>query len=251
MYQLPKLSNTPELIHAFSDKSDGNMAVKFGAESEVYENRAGFLRKLKIETRQAVLMEVQHGTDIEFIDKGDSGKGMLPDVPGYKVDALVAMEDGVFPFLLVGDCLPIIMYDPQNRVTALAHLGWRNTDQKFIELLVSELKKECGTVPADLTVGIGPSIRKESYIYKEGEVAERNLKWGSEFLIPIGRGNIAVDIAGYNIAQIVETGVKLDNIEISEVNTAQDQNYFSHYRSARIKREAEGRIATVVGMVWK
>ncbi len=241
----------PELTHAFSDKSDGNMAVRFGAEDEVYRNRVEFLKKLKIETRQTVLMEVQHGTDIEFVDKGDGGKGMLPDVPGYKVDALVAMEDGVFPFLLVGDCLPIVLYDPKNRVIALAHLGWRNTDQRFVELLIGELKKECGTDPADLIAGIGPSIRKESYIFKEGEIAERNLKWGSEFLIPIGRGNVAVDIAGYNIAQIMGTGVKLDNIEISERDTAQDENYFSHYRSARIKEEVEGRIAAVVGMVWK
>ncbi len=251
MYQLPKLSKTPELVHAFSDKSDGNMAVKFGAEDEVYGARAEFLKKLGIETRQAVLMEVQHGTDIEFVDEGDGGKGMLPDVPGYKVDALVAMEDGIFPFLLVGDCLPTVLYDPKNRVVALAHLGWRNTDQRFVELLISELKKECGTNPADLIVGIGPSIRKESYIFKQSEITERNLKWDKEFLIPIGGGNIAVDIAGYNIAQIVEAGVKLDNIEISEADTAQDQNYFSHYRSARIKREAEGRIAAVAGMVWK
>ncbi|HEY4526139.1 MAG TPA: laccase domain-containing protein [Candidatus Paceibacterota bacterium] len=250
MYQLPKLSQIPGLIHAFSDKEDGNMAVKFGPEEEVYKNRSRFLKKLNIESRQAVLMEVQHGTDIQFVDEGDGGKGVLPDVPGYKVDALVAEEDKIFPFLLVGDCLPIILYDNKNRVTALAHLGWRNTDKKFIQLLIEELKKECGTNASDLMVGMGPAIHKESYVFGEDEIADRKLNW-SQFLIPMEKGRVAVDIIGYNLTQMTEVGIRPENIEISKIDTAQSSNYFSHYRSARIKKDPEGRIAAIAGMAWK
>ncbi|MFH0890559.1 MAG: laccase domain-containing protein [Candidatus Liptonbacteria bacterium] len=250
MYKLPKFSKLPGLLHAFSDKSDGNMAVRFGQAEEVYQNRENFLKELGTEGRRAVLMEIQHGTDIVFVDEGDGGKGVLPDVAGYKADALIAAEDGIFPFLLIGDCLPIVVYDPKMKVLGLAHLGWRNTDKRFIQLVIEKMKKECGTNPPDLFIGIGPAIHKGSYLLSGAEIAERKLDWPG-FINPVVKNKFGLDLVGYNLAQIKEMGVVSGRIEMSRIDTAASKKYFSHYRSARNIGEKEGRIAAVAGMVWE
>lgn len=246
MYQLPRLIKNKNLIHAFSDKSDGNMALKFGPEEEVQGSRTAFLGRLGIEERQAVLMEVQHGTGIQFVDAGDGGKGILPDVPGYKVDALIAAEDGIFPFLLIGDCLPVVIYEPEAKITALVHLGWRNTDKRFVQLVIKEMEKEYSATPEKMLVGIGPAIHKESYIFSGDEIRERKLNWPG-FLVPMGKDKTGIDIIGYNIAQLKEIGISSENIETSHIDTAASASYFSHYRS-RTSTEPEGRIAAVAGM---
>ncbi len=61
-------------------------------------------------------------------------------------------------------------------------------------------------------------------------------------------GQTTVDIVGYSKRQLIEAGVKEENIEVSDIDTAADSTFFSHYRSKKTG-EAEGRFATVVGMV--
>ena len=108
------------------------------------------------------------------------------------------------------------------------------------------MQKEFHTDPADLIVGIGPSIHKESYIFPSPTIQENNPNW-QPYLTHLPDNQTSIDLTDYNRDQLINAGVPKSNIEISLVDTNKDPNFFSHYRSKRTN-EPEGRFMTVISM---
>ncbi|MAG59573.1 hypothetical protein CMO96_02165 [Candidatus Woesebacteria bacterium] len=244
MYQLPKLQKVKNLTHGFSTRQDGNVSFRFGKEDEVLKNRENFLKQLSISPKNCVKMTLEHSTDIEVVDKNHLGRGMFKE-DSIGADALITKEKGIFLFVMVADCLPIILYDPPGEKVALVHAGWQGTDKKFLEKVVQRFS-DLGSNPADIIVGIGPGIHKESYIHKDPE--QKQKKDWEPFLKDLDDGQTEIDIVGYNIQQLVDSGVLKRNIEVSSIDTAKSKDFFSHYRVMRTG-EPEGRFAAVVGMI--
>lgn len=244
VYQLPKLKKIKSLIHGFSTKQEGNMSLSFGVDKEVYKNREQFLRLFNTSPENCVKMTLQHGTNIEVVGKNHKTRGMFQE-NSIVADALITKEKGMFLFLVVADCLPIIFYDPVKTLAGLAHVGWKGTDQKLAKKVVQKLSK-LGSHPKDLLVGIGPGIHKKSYVHKDPSQNRRE-NW-KPFLQDLPDGQTAIDIVGYNVQQTIDAGIPKENIEVSDINTAVSDDFFSHYRSKRTG-EPEGRFAAVVGMV--
>jgi YfiH family protein len=189
-------------------------------------------------------MSVLDSGEIKVIDT-DTPVGIGKEEK-IRADALVTGKKGLFLFLLIADCLPVILYDPTRGVLALAHCGRKSTGDKLLQKVIDLLKDEFGTDPGDLIAGIGPGIHVESY--KLEDFPERHLDDWKDFISEGRDGSAAVDLVSYNKLQLAESGVKEENIEISPIDTATDVNFFSHYRSRR-NGEPEGRFAAVVGIV--
>ena len=62
-----------------------------------------------------------HGTDALIVDRpveeGDAFEG------GW--DALVTDQPGLMVTVRTADCVPVLLYDPERRVVAAIHAGWR------------------------------------------------------------------------------------------------------------------------------
>ncbi len=243
MSRLQKPKNTQSLIHEFSSLEDGNMSFLWGEENKVLENRERFFEKNGIDSAQCVVMSVWDENIIEEVTH-DTPKGVKKD-DSIKADALITREKGIAFFLLTADCLPIVLFDPEKKVVALVHAGWKSTDAKLCVRVIEILEKKYGSNPADIVVKIGPGIHKESYVFKKN-MREYSNEW-SPFLEYVPGGGVMVDIVGYNRKQLLDTGIRESNIKISEIDTGQDKRFFSHHR-AKKTGEKEGRFATVVMM---
>jgi hypothetical protein len=251
MYCLPKLKLLKNLTHAFFEKTEGNMSFKWGGDrDEVLKNRQNFLKKLNLSSKDCVTIWPTDKLEILTVGARDKGLGMTgEDVP--EADALITADRGVFLFLLFGDCLPVIFFDPVKHVVALAHLGWKSTENKLAEKVLSELGKKYGSRLSDLTVALGPGIHKDSYCKGTGDWLGRDhndLESWKNFSERLPDGRLAINLVGYNLKQLVEAGVSAENIEVSEMDTAASDRFFSHYRS-RKTGEKEGRSAAVVGII--
>lgn len=252
MYKLRGLKKFSNLIHACSEKSDGNMSFRWGEKEEVLGNRRKFLGSLGIRPRDSVAMFLQHGTEIALVDPPHSKImwGMDESSCGEEAltaDCLITKSKNVFLFVLTGDCLPIVFYDPFRKLVGLAHVSRINTSLLFVRKIVRRFEEE-GSRPENITVVIGPGVRKKSYAFDRDELAKRvagHDGW-KDFLISLPDGKIGIDLVGYNMHQLVSAGVLPENIEVAEVDTIADKNFFSHYRS-RKTGEKEGRMATIVG----
>lgn len=78
-------------------------------------------------------------------------------------DALITDSPGLLLAVQVADCLPILLADPERRVVAAIHAGWRGTAQRITEKTVGRMQLEFGCEPRRLRVAIGPGIHACCY----------------------------------------------------------------------------------------
>lgn len=76
--------------------------------------------------------------------------------PGF--DALITAEPRAGLLIKTADCQGVMLFDPEKRVLALAHAGWRGSVQDILGATVRRMNAEFGCRPADLLAGIGPSL---------------------------------------------------------------------------------------------
>lgn len=222
------------------------MSFSWGGETEVAGNKREFLKEAQIPLGQCVQMEILDDVVIREIDNPHGGRTMARG-GAVKSDALVTNKRGIFLFLIVADCLPVIFYDKKQSIIALAHLGWKSTDKDLAQEVVRFMHYKYWTQPEDLIVGIGPGVHKESYVFQKPFQRKLGDGW-KEFLVDCPGDSLAMDVVGYNRKQLLDTGVPEENIEISDVDTAASRDFFSHCRSQKTG-EREGRFAAVVGMI--
>lgn len=157
---------------------------------------------------------------------------------GY--DAFVTDVPGVCLITAHADCIPVQLYDPDRKVIAAVHAGWRGTAlgiaAKAAELM--KAKYDCRNIRGY----IGPGI-SECCFETDTDVPEamrEAFKWANEY-ISEGRaaGKFYVDLKGVNKRQLEEAGVR--NIEVSDICTCCNENFCSHRRNPAVNlRMASG-----------
>lgn len=237
------MENNKNIICATSRREDGNMGSKYGEINEVIHNRKTFLEKHGLRLEDSVKMKVEHGEKITIVD---STNKISVQNPHLLTEALITKEKNLTLFLTTGDCLPVALYDTDKQVIALAHLGWRPTNNKLAVKVIEKMKNEFSSDPSNIIVHIGPGIHKESYVFENP--IQKNLHEWQPFLTDTPNGETLIDLVGYNKHQLLNAGIKEENIFIDSTNTAISDKYFSHYRSIKTG-ELEGRFATILAMI--
>lgn len=157
---------------------------------------------------------------------------------GY--DAFVTDVPGVCLITAHADCIPVQLYDPDRKVIAAVHAGWRGTAlgiaAKAAELM--KAKYDCRNIRGY----IGPGISKCCFETDTDvpQAMREAFKWANEY-ISEGRaaGKFYVDLKGVNKRQLEEAGVR--NIEVSDICTCCNENFCSHRRDPAVNlRMASG-----------
>jgi polyphenol oxidase len=198
-----------KFVFMWSRVGDGNMSLKYGDKETVIKNRQKFLGNI-----DPVILSLSGGTEIAEVTKNDCGKMI-------EADAAITNEVGVGLFMVVGDCFPVVIFDPTKNMLAMVHCGRSGIEGKIVNRVIERLSDK-GVNASNLVVKIGPGIRKESYVVDEQHI----------------------DLLGLLMKQLDECGVKSENIEDCGIDTYEDTNYFSHYRAKR-NNQSEGRFGVV------
>lgn len=82
-------------------------------------------------------------------------------------DAIITNEKEVIIGVFTADCVPIILIDEINGVSAAIHSGWRGTFESITFKTIEKMKSEYSCDPANIKVFIGPHIRKCCYEISE------------------------------------------------------------------------------------
>ena len=108
-----------------------------------------------------------HGSRVAIVER----PGMTrEELEGY--DAFVTNRPGVAIGVRTADCVPVLLYDPVERVMAAVHAGWKGTVLHISEGALEAMGQEFGSRPSELKTVIGPSIGPDSFQVGE-EVAEK------------------------------------------------------------------------------
>lgn len=224
-----------------STVADGNMSFAWGEKSVVLNSRKKFLTAHMVPVDAVAVMHVEHGNKIVHV-KPETARGT--DNEGILCDALIANDPASVLFLLTADCFPCVLFDPISKTRALLHLGWKPTHLRLPEKVARNFS-ETLHIPLDrVLVWFGPGILPQSYV-TQNPSQQSDERW-KQFLHPIG-GGVSVDVQGYACKQLIDIGVRSENISRNTIDTNKDVRYFSHTRDRASGNE--GRFATVVQLL--
>ena len=212
-----------KLIVALSSVDDGNMKYGIGdSDKKVDSNRKRFLDELGIAQDQMVIWGVSYETD-SFLRYVKLRSG----VKELDIDGVATNLKNKAIFLLLGDCVGAVMYDPKKKVMMVSHLGRQSTEQYGAKYSVEFMKEAYGSEAKDIMIWLGPSPNKDSY--------------------PLWKFNNR-SLQEVNIEHFVLAGVRRENIVASDVDTITNKNYFSHSEFLKGDDSRGGRFAIVAMM---
>jgi hypothetical protein len=209
-----------------------NMSPFSGDNVEHQSENLNLLKK-KLNSTDLIIPFQTHGTEIgiineDFIQKNFAERADLLN----GVDALITKEPNVCIGVTTADCVPLIFYDPQLEVIAVAHAGWRGTCGRIAEKVVKRMQEEFGSHPQHINVVIGPSI--SGTVYNVGTELIDNFSSAGFPVSEIFNTNnelIYLDLWKANQWLLESMGVPADHIQISEICTyTQHEKFFSARR---------------------
>jgi hypothetical protein len=87
----------------------------------------------------------------------------LAGEPYQQADAILTNVPGVALFMRFADCVPILLWEPFNRVVGIVHAGWQGTIKQVVVQAVLMMQAYYGCDPANIRSAMGPSIAAHHY----------------------------------------------------------------------------------------
>lgn len=217
----------PELVLAISTRDNGPMKIQGNLLNKflVKKNQKNFFNTLNIKNEKVVRAGLIHGSEVVIVK--DDTKG----IP--QADGLITNHKDIFLSITVADCLPIFIYDPDNKVICLIHAGWKGLQKNILSIAIQKLVNSFDSNPSNIIVGIGPGISKCHFEVLE-DVA--NI-FKNSFPKTIERraGKIFLDLKFIAKEQLKHLGLQNKNIEVSQACTyCQENKYYSYRRDKYI-----------------
>lgn len=149
---------------------------------------------------------------------------------GY--DALITNQKGVILEIRTADCLPMLIIDPNNRIIAAVHAGWRGSLLNLAKKAVNKMKELFGSNEEDLFIGFGPSIGPCCYEVGSDVLRparKRYPEW-TDIIEERGEGKGMFNLQEFNKRQLVALGVRNDRIFSANLCTSCNPDLFPSYR---------------------
>jgi YfiH family protein len=184
----------------------------------------------KIKTCDIILPEQTHSKDVYIADEKDKGAGVCKDaIPS--VDALITDKKKVFVAVKTADCVPIIIYDELREVVAAVHSGREGTRKNIVGETLKILMQNYKCKPENIIIKLGAGIC--------GKCQEVGQDVFNEFTesTKIPQQFPFIDNYIVILQNIIDTGVLEENIEVSEICTLEDEQYYSFRRDGTKERQ--------------
>ena len=240
-------------LNAFSTRqtSDSNEFTlgHFNAEQreQMLANRSRFKAAVGAPDATLVTAKQIHSADVRSIANHEDA-AQAPQ-PG---DALTANLSNVLLGIQTADCMPIIIVDERTRAFAGIHAGWRGTWQEIVARTVARMQLEYDSCPEDLHAALGPAICAENFEVGPEVLGQfrSKFRYAHELISheqPNGKGHI--DLNRCNAQQLLDAGVRPENIYDSTLCTVARNDLFFSYRKERGHEQYVGRLMCVVGQI--
>lgn len=219
--------------------------------SAVTENYKILSQRLGFDVDNFVTTYQTHTTNIHHVTEEEKGQGLFSGKRNKEeIDALITNVAGINLTIFGADCVPIFFLDPIKKVIGMAHAGWRGTVNGISAKMVEEMKKGYGVNPADLLVGIGPSIGKCCFQVDDSVVSlfRRNFAFADQVIFddPTEEGKYKIDLWDTHVRLLHGLGIKKEKIEISGLCTmCRTDLFYSH----RVMGNARGNMAGVMTLL--
>ena len=246
--QSPLLSKLPGVRHAFFTRQGGvsegvydSLNVGVGSRDDpgaIQENRARAAATLGVQPDALLTCYQIHSTIAVAAD--------APFAERPQADGVVTASADLACGALSADCAPILFADPQARVVAACHAGWKGALGGVVESTVA-LMIDQGARRERIVAAVGPCIAQASYEvgdeFRDRFVGESG--GAARFFGPGRSGKHQFDLPGFVQSRLGESGV-LQAEWIGRDTCAEEDLFFSNRRVV-LRGEADyGRLLSAI-----
>jgi YfiH family protein len=188
-----------------------NLALHVGDDpASVLENRRRVAAAAGADLADTVFCEQVHGRDVTVVSAADRGRGTLRrDDAILATDAVVTCDPGTVLVVMVADCVPIVLLDPQAGVLGCVHAGWRGTVAGVTGAALHAMRS-LGARPDRMVAAIGPAIAADRYQVGPDVTGAAQRQFGPDLTgiaRPDGAGGWLFDLPAANRRALREAGV--------------------------------------------
>jgi len=179
---------------------------------------------------QAIFLKQVHG------DRVVSAEALTGET---EADGLKTKRPGQWIAVSTADCLPVLFFDPVQRVAVALHAGWRGSVRNIAGKGVRNLVFNEGSRPEDLLVGMGPAISPCCFEVgpEAADAVRQQTPYGEQVLRAKGGGKWWLDLPLLNRHQMRDAGVPDAQIQAVARCTCCDPKHFLSYRRDHKKGE--------------
>lgn len=146
----------------------------------------------------------------------------------------------------MADCPILIAEDRKKGYTGIVHCGIYHINRGLPKEFIKKMIEKYHSNPEDIYLYIGSFIKKESYIYDSyPKIATNNKVWKDAIIKK--EDGYHIDLLKAITNQIEEYHIA--EIKVSEIDTAKDKNYASHYAAVHGDNKKLGQ--NIVGFYYK
>jgi YfiH family protein len=222
--------------HISSQRSDKIEGLHLGAFSHgddvsVKENYFLLFDTLGWDGNHLAIARQVHGTRVMTVGE----PGVYPDC-----DGLVTNITGLTIGIQVADCAAIVLFEPEARIAAALHAGWRGAVSGIVFDGLNSMMNLGGDASKVLAY-ISPCISLQNF-----EVGAEVAKlFPDEFCDYTSFDKPHVDLSGFVASQLKSKGVLEKNIESSNHCTFAEDQFYSYRR----ERESAGRMLALIKII--
>jgi len=242
----PKLNNFENIRHGIFTRTHGfsqgdynslNGGLSVGDnKTSVTENRKAIARCM--DTQKLIFANQVHKAGILVFKKNDVSRPSKTDASPLSGDAMISDIPGKSLAIQLADCQGILLYDPQNKVIANVHSGWRGSIKNILGTCVASMKTEFGCRPENIYAGISPSLGPccSEFIHYRHEIPQRYWRYKNT--------SDYFDFWKISFHQLLNAGLSPQHLEISNICTKCNSHLFFSFR----KKNQTGRFVSVIGL---
>lgn len=257
LFQISPLLERAGAIHGFTTRLGGvsegiyaslNLGTGRGDDPQkVRENYRRVCAALGVDREKLVFSNQVHRDAVRPVTLADAGKGLDRKVD-YEADGLITNALGITLMVFGADCLTILLYDPEQRVIAAVHAGWRGTALGIAVRAVEAMVRDYGCEAKNILAAIGPGISKccfetgsEVPQAMTGALGEDALPYIKE----LDGGKYKVDLKGLNALWLRRSGLMDTSVDISsDCTLCSPEKYWSH-RYAKGERGSQAALISL------
>ncbi len=194
---------------------------------DVAANRARAAAAFGVGLDTMVFARQVHGATAALVGPEDRGRGTVSEddaVPD--ADILVTVSPGVTLVIMVADCLPLALVDPEARVLAAVHAGWRGTAAGAVAVALDAMLGR-GARTERVIAFLGPAVDAARYqvsdeVHHALSHAAHPAPLDPAVARPDGPGHWLVDLPAANRRQLLDRGIRAEHIVECGASTGDD-----------------------------
>lgn len=210
--------------------------------ANILENRARAARAVGAGDGRIALPFQYHSADAVVVETA------WPPGESPRADAVATALPGIALGVSTADCGPVLFADPDNRVIAAAHAGWRGALAGITDSAIAAMEG-LGADRSRIVAVLGPTISPPAYEVGEDFHAEfcRQAAENAAFFDDGPNGKHHFDLPGYILHRLKLAGIAHAE-SLDRCTYTQEEDFFSYRRATHRQEPDYGRLVSAIAL---